>query len=93
MSGYQGRKNRRDTSRFDFGMPSAKVENTITGLFGFVHGRGEDDTNEIVDPEYLSRETMNVEKRRGALTDAGRHEIDSSQSNLVKKSLSFSISR
>jgi hypothetical protein len=27
------------------------------------------------------------------LTDAGRHEIDSSQSNFVKKSLSSSISR
>ena len=74
-------------------MPSAKVDDSITRLFGLVHGCGEHDTNEIVDPEDLSRETMNGDERRGALTDAGRHEMDSSQSNLVKKSLSLSISR
>ena len=86
-------KKRLGKSRIDRGMSSAKVDDSMTGLFGFFHGRGEYDTNEIVDSEDLGRETMNVDERRRALTDAGRHEMDSSQSNLLKKSLSLLISR
>ena len=78
-----------------FGVASTKLDDPFTGLFGLLRRGRENNAEEFLDSEDLKILTVDrsIEWRgRKRRTEAGRHEIDSSQINLVKNSLSSSIS-
>ena len=74
-------------------MSLAKFDYTLTCFFGLIRRCRQDNTKEIINSEYLKKLCEGMKDEKDDLTDAGRHEMDSSQINFVKKSLSSAMSR